>query len=134
LKYPYADRAYFMFPSLYRHDEDTLDIHLATSRDGINWTWPERGKAFIALGSTGEFDSGSLYMGQGLVRAEDTLYQYYGGSPLTHEESELETLVLPGNSRAFSRVSTRLDGFVSVETEDGGGSFTSPLLVFTGDQ
>jgi hypothetical protein len=33
LKYPYADNVYLMFPSLYRHSTDTLDIRLAVSRD-----------------------------------------------------------------------------------------------------
>lgn len=132
LKYPHAARAWFMFPSLYRHDTDTLDIRIAASRDGIHWTWPEQGKPFIPLGQPGEFDSGSLYMGQGLLRNGNTLYQYYGGSNLKHQESELETLVKPGNSRVFSRVTSRIDGFVSVEADAGGGTFTTPSLLFDG--
>ena len=133
LKYPHADRAYFMFPSLFNHQTQQLDIRMAASRDGIHWSWPEQGKPFIPLGKAGEFDSGSLYMGQGLLRAEDTLYQYYGGSPLNHEEGELEALVLPGNSRTMSRVTTRLDGFVSVEADAGGGAFVTPPLLFQGN-
>jgi hypothetical protein len=133
LQYPYADRAWFMFPSLFDHKTQRLDIRMATSRDGIHWSWPEQGKPFIALGQTGEFDSGSLYMGQGLLRAGDTLYQYYGGSPLNHEEGELEALVKPGNSRTMSRVTSRLDGFVSVEADAGGGVFVTPPLLFQGN-
>jgi hypothetical protein len=132
MKYPHAARAWFMFPSLYHLPNHALDIRIATSRDGINWTWPEQDRPFIPLGNAGEFDRGSLYMGQGLLRDGNTLYQYYGGSPLHHEEGELDALVLPGNSRTMSRVTSRLDGFVSVEAEAGGGAFVTPPLLFQG--
>lgn len=133
LKYPYAANAYFMFPSLFQHDTETLDIHLAVSRDGVTWTWPEKGNAFIPLGKPGEFDSGSLYMGQGILRVGDELFQYYGGSPIKHNESKLENLVLPGNSRTFSRVTSRLDGLVSVEPNGENSFFVTPPLRFTGN-
>lgn len=47
LKYPGAANAYLMFPSVYDHKTDTLDIHLAVSRDGIRWTFPDRATPFI---------------------------------------------------------------------------------------
>ncbi|MBU4366680.1 MAG: hypothetical protein KKF10_06060, partial [Verrucomicrobia bacterium] len=59
MKYPYAANVYMMFPSLYQHKPDTLDIRLAVSRDGIHWTWPEQTVPFISLGNPGAFDSGS---------------------------------------------------------------------------
>ena len=132
LKYPYADRVYLMFPSLYQHSTDTLDIHLAVSRDGIHWSWPERGAPFVALGAAGAFDSGSLYMGQGLVRAGNELWQYYGGSPLKHNETELDALANPGNRRVYSRLVSRLDGFVSVDAGEEEGCFITPPLAFRG--
>ncbi len=133
LQYPYATNVYLMFPSLYQHTPDTLDIRLAVSRDGVTWTWPER-VPFIPLGPTGQFDSGSLYMGQGLIRNGDELWLYYSGSPLKHNEAELDQLILPGNGRVFSRVVSRLDGFVSADATEGGGNFVTPSLVFTGDK
>ena len=133
MKYPYAARAWFMFPSFYHLPTHTLDIRMATSRDGINWSWPEQDTPFIPLGKADEFDRATLYLGQGLLRDGDTLYQYYGGSPLHHEEGELDALVLPGNSRTMSRVTSRLDGFVSVEADSGGGAFTTPTLLFQGN-
>ena len=131
-KYPDADRVYLMFPSLYRHDSDTLDIHLAVSRDGIHWTWPERGKPFVALGAAGSFDSGSLYMGQGMVRVGNELWQYYSGSPLKHNEAELDALAKPENKRVFSRVVSRLDGLVCAQAGAEEGTFTTPALAFEG--
>lgn len=132
LKYPYADHAYFMFPSLYRHDTDSLDIRLAVSRDGIHWSWPERGAPFVPLGGAGAFDSGSLYMGQGLVRAGGEIFMYYSGSPLKHNEAELDALMKEANKRVFSRVTTRVDGFVSADAGDKEGSFITPPIVFAG--
>ena len=107
-----------MFPSLYRHQEGTLDIHLAVSRDGIHWTWPSRGTPSSLSGRPTDFDGGSLYMGQGIVRrGEEELWQYFSGSRLKHDEVELDKLADPRNRRVFSRVVSRLDGFVSAMPE-----------------
>jgi len=133
LKYPYAANVYLMFFSLFQHEPQTLDIRLAVSRDGIQWTRPDRNTPFILLGKKNDFDSGSLYMGQGIVRVGDELWQYYGGSPLNHAEGELENLVKEGNSRTCSRVVSRLDGYVSVEAGPKGGSFVTPSLLFEGN-
>jgi hypothetical protein len=134
LKYPYAADVYLMFPSLYQHGPDTLDIRLAVSRDGIHWSWPEQDAPFIPLGAPGTFDGGTLYMGQGILRVGDELWQYYGGSPLAHNyEGGLETLTKPGNNRIYSRVATRLDGFVSATANSQAGFFVTPPLVYRGD-
>jgi hypothetical protein len=135
IKYAYAPNIYLKFPSLYQHASESLDIRIAVSRDGITWTWPEQDQPYISLGEPGKFDGGSLYMGQGILRVGDELFQYYGGSPLKHNESQLENLVLPGNSRSYSRVISRLDGFVSVEPEkeDTAASFVTPPLLFQGN-
>jgi hypothetical protein len=133
LEYPYAANAYFMFPSLYQHQPDTLDIRLAVSRDGIHWTRPDQETPFIPLGATNEFDSGSLYMGQGMLRVGDQIWQYYSGSPLTHNHGgEMDTLVKPENARVYSRVVSRLDGYVSADAGPEGGFFETPPLVYKG--
>jgi hypothetical protein len=133
IKYPFAANAYLMFPSLYQQTPGTLDIRLAVSRDGIHWSWPQQDKAFIPLGKAGEFDSASLYMGQGILPMGDNLWQYYSGSPLKHDEGELENLRKPGNARLFSRVVERLDGYVSADANAKGGSFTTIPLTFSGN-
>jgi hypothetical protein len=133
IKYAYAPNVYLMFPSLYQHGPDTLDIRLAVSRDGVRWSRPDRETAFIPLGKGKAFDSGSLYMGQGMIRVEDELWLYYSGSPLRHQEAGLENFAKPGNARVYSRVVARLDRFVAATAGPGGGSFTSPPLRFTGE-
>lgn len=132
IKYAYADGVYLMFPSLYRHATDTLDIHLAVSRDGIHWTWPEPGTPFVALGEPGAFDSGSLYMGQGMLRSGNELWLYYSGSILKHNEAELDALAKPENRRVFSRVVARADGLVAAEAGDTPGYFITPPLFVKG--
>jgi len=132
LKYPGAANTYLMFPSVYDHKTDTLAIHLAVSRDGIKWSFPDRATPFIALGKVGQFDSGSLYMGQGLVPVRDELWHYYSGSPLKHQEAELNWLTNTANHRIYSRAKIRLDGYVSVEAGDEEGSFVTPPLQFKG--
>lgn len=132
-RYPYSDGVYFMFPSLFRHDTQTLDIRLAVSRDGMHWTYPDQKTPFIPLGKEEEFDSGSLYMGQGMIRREDELYLYYGGSRLNHADGDLRNLTKPGGSRTFSRVTVPLDRFVSAEANATMGYFVTPPLTFVGN-
>lgn len=133
LQYPGAANTYLMFPSIYDHKTDTLEIGLAVSRDSIHWSFPNRATPFVALGKTGQFDGGSLYMGQGLVQVHDELWHYFSGSPLKHEEATLELLTQPANHRIYSRATIRLDGYVSVEAGNDEGSFVTPPLRFKGN-
>ncbi len=132
MKYPHAHKIYFMFPSLYQHGPDTLDIRLAVSRDGIHWSRPDQKTPWIEQGKPGEFDSGTMYMGQGVIRSGDELWFYYSGSPLKHNEANLENLAKPRNKRTFSRVVLKLDRFVCAAAGNNVGSFTTPLLNFNG--
>ena len=102
------------------------------SCDGIHWTRPER-TPFIPRGKKGEFDCGSLYMGQGIIKQGDELWQYYGGARVNHKEGELEYLVKPENGRIFSRVVIPMDRYVSADAGPEGGSFITPSLTFSGN-
>ncbi len=130
---PGASDLYLMFPSLFRHREDTLEIQLAVSRDGEKWTWPDRETPFIPLGMSADFDGGSLYMGNGgCVRTGDDLSFYFSGSPLKHEEVELTKLTSPANRRVISRAVARPDRLVSATADATGGQFDTPPIRFTG--
>lgn len=133
IKYPFAPKVYFMLPSLYQHGPDTLDIRLAVSRDGEHWSRPDQTTPYIALGKRGQFDSGSLYMGNGMLRAGDELSLYYSGSPLPHNDVTLDDRIKPTNARLFSRVVTQLDRFVAATAGNKTGTFTTPQLQFTGN-
>ena len=124
-----------MFPSQFRHREDTLDIRLAVSRDGAQWTRPDREAAFIPLGQPANFDGGSLYMGNGgCLPTGDELSFYFSGSALKHGEVELENLADPTKRRVISRAVARPNRLVSVTAGVAGGQFNTPSLRFTGDR
>ena len=132
--YPGVPGLYLMFPSLFRHREDTLEIRLAVSRNGIHWTWPDRETPFIPLDQSGDFDGGSLYMANGacVPTGDDEFSFYFSGSVLKHEEVDLPKLTDPKNRRVITRAVARKDRLVSVTAAAGGGSFETPLIRFTG--
>ncbi len=134
IKYPFAEHIYFMFPSLYQRNPDTLDVRLAVSRDGIHWNRPDQTTSWIPLGQSGEFDSGSLYMGQGIIRDGDEISMYYSGAPLRHNEVTLEQLAERRNARTFSRVVMQLDRFIAAVAGTEGGAFSTPPLLFEGSE
>jgi hypothetical protein len=143
VQYPWADDAYFMFPSPYRHfpeppkgrlrNEGLLDIQMAVSRDGVRYQRVERWP-YIELGLENSKDSQQLYLFTGMIRSGDEIFQYYGGYPFTHggyqglDESWMKRL------GTIFRVSQRPDGFVSVTVPPTGGSFTTPPLKFEGNR
>ena len=135
IQYPWADDAYFMFPSRYRHfpeppvgkwgNDGLLDIQMAVSRDGANWTRLSR-EPYVPMGLEGAVDSGQMYMAVGILRNGDTLYQYYGGFKSTHGQPGVE------GSGSIHRLDQRLDGFTFVDTPLEGETFTTPAITFSG--
>lgn len=156
LRYPWADRAYFMFPQAYYHYTRTLrefvpdaptnagplDTRFAASRDGLSW---ERfdGEPFVRLGMKGEFDCHSARLIYGLVpdRSGREMYLYYRGSDWLHgwDRDERNRTLLSGlglgaerDITVISRLVLRRDGFVSVTAGPDGGEFTTPALKIAG--
>jgi hypothetical protein len=125
---------YLAFPSLYdrRPGIDAIDIRLAVSGDGVQWARPDRDRPFIPLGPSGAWDSGSLYIGQGLIEEGDEVWLYYSGSPLKHQEAELENLVACKQPRAYSRVTLKRDRFASASAGSGGGRLETQTLTAGG--
>jgi len=136
VQYPWAEDAYFMFPSAYRHfpeppvgkygNDGLLDIQLAVSRDGVNWDRPSR-QPYVGLSLEGEGDSSQLYMAVGMLRRGDRLLQYYGGYHATHGALD----AVDGDG-AIYLAEQRFDGFVSADAGTEGGELTTPLLTFSG--
>lgn len=157
VKYPWAEDAYFMFPSKYYHyggylrefrreiptNAGPLDVRFAAGRDGVEWPRYDR-RPFVRLGMLGEFDSRQLYMVYGVVPALNgrELYMYYYGTSALHgwnrdqRNDRLLTAagLTPTGPGAISRLVLRRDGFVSLRASTGGGQFTTPLLTFQGDR
>jgi len=141
VQYPWAQDAYFSFPSAYLHFPDPpagkygndglLDIQLAISRDGKDFVRPDR-SPYIPLGVEGSRESKCLYMFIGMLRVQDEIYQYYVGFHHSHGEyvdwPELRDM------GAVFRVVQRLDGFVSARAAYEGGWLKTPLITFQGQR
>jgi hypothetical protein len=156
-KYPWAESAYFMFPTEYYHygpqiaefqkqapiNAGALDTRFAASRDGVAWQRYDH-RPWVGLGMKGEFDSKRIYMVYGIVpaRNDTELYMYYLGTSETHgwnrndENNRLLTAagLAPTGVNSISRVVLRRDGFVSARAPFAGGEFITPPLRFDGDQ
>jgi hypothetical protein len=76
----------FLFPVIYHHDTDQLDVRLAVSRDNYAWNWVSQAP-IIDIGRPGEWDCGSIYAGPNLVRLPNhQLALPISGAPQTHNE------------------------------------------------
>ncbi len=124
VKYPYADRAYFLFPSALYHSRgdvgggpDGAEVQIATSRDGARFQRPWR-KAFLGVGLEGQFDARQIYMGKDLIRRGDELWMYYTGFKVDHHV----LANLPPGSGGLGVARIRLDGFVSQDAPPAAGA------------
>ena len=139
VEYPWAEAAYFMFPSAYLHfpeppagqyaNDGLLDIQLAVSRDGVTFERLSRAP-YVPLSREPAKDSKSLYMGIGMMRRGEDIYQYYAGYEVTHGLPDAEA-DLPIGSICAAR--QRLDGFISADAAYEGGQLLTPPLKFAGD-
>ncbi|MCI4624455.1 MAG: hypothetical protein L3V56_00670 [Candidatus Magnetoovum sp. WYHC-5] len=116
-KWPNADMAHIMLPSLYDRNTDTLDIHLFLSRDAVHWYTPQ---AKPIISNTNKIETSAFYVGKGLVPYEKTKWAfpvYY--SPRGHNEY---TSIPQGMHIA----TIRQDGFIGLEAKIRGEFYTYP--------
>ncbi len=131
LKYPGTADAYFLFYSEFYHEQNVLDVHLATSRDGVHyqrWAAP-----LIGPGLAGAWDSRSIYMATGMIRPRGAhageLWMYYHGRDHGHGEPAGRDY-----TGGIGRVRFRAEGFVAQEVDRAGGELLTRPLRFEGDQ
>ncbi len=143
--YPWSEDVYLAFPGAYRlrdgiasygrdergkpANEGPLQPALAVSRDGVSWR--RFRTPYVGLGRIGEIDSGTIYMGVGMVRQGQEIWQYLSVSPHTHHGFGIS---LPGMDGGILRTVQRLDGFVSADAGPAGGDMTTPPIVFAGNR
>lgn len=151
--YPWADSCYLGFPSIFRHYDGqvtygrdhrgkfiydgVIGAQLAISRDGVSFR--RYRVPYLSPGLLEENGFGGiLFMGVGLIRRGNFIYQYFTESPLTHNfpGKNGEAGGVGGAWRSFHvrMAKQRLDGFVSVDAGPGGGTLTTPPLHFQGNQ
>jgi len=158
IKYPWADNAYFMFPTAYYHysgrlaefakeapaNAGPLDTQFAASRDGITWERYDR-RPFVPLGMKGEFEWGCARTMWGLVpdtTGRETFLYYHAGDWLHgwDRSEKIKRIVTEHglgatqNIACISRLISRRDGFTSVRGMYTGGEFTTPTILFIGSR
>ncbi len=84
--YPDGPSLSFMFPAIYHHINDRIDVRLAVSHDKRVFNWVSR-DPIIENGKLGEWDCASIYACPNLVRLPDgKLALPYMGFDATHNE------------------------------------------------
>lgn len=151
--YPWAQDAYFMFTTQFRHfspernpyirpriagqweDFGVLEVQVAVSRDGIRWERPSR-EAYFPTGLADEWDRWYAVMGPGLARRGNYIYQYYNSSGRLHDSVNMR----PEYDNSAEQlggvgvVKQRLDGFISADVDHKGGWIETPPITFRGNR
>ena len=125
--YPGTIDHHLMFPALYHHADDTSDLRLYSSPDGLVWTQVPGGPV-LEIGAPGSWDEGCVFGGQDLIPlAGDRVALPYSGYLYPHK--------YPRNRFSFkSQIAYaqwpagRIGALEAVEE----GRFTTLPLVFEG--
>lgn len=86
---------------------------------------------FAAAAQQNVIDGSTMYMGVGMIRKGEEIWQYSTVSPHTHHGFFKR---LAGTDGGIRRLVQRLDGFVSADAEYKGGELTTPPIVFSGQR
>jgi hypothetical protein len=100
----------------YLRDPQTIDIQLATSRDGLHFTRVCRGEPFIPSGELGYYDVMAMACSQPEpIIVDDTVYIYYAACNFPHNADTAGTD--PGVAKCGAALATfKRDRFASLET------------------
>jgi len=148
IKYPWAPDTYFAFPIVYFHyyqdgpvtrqelenpkrkrGSGPIETQIAVSRNGLDWQRYYR-PAYVGIGDHGGLDMKTAYIGQGMIKRGNEIWQYYFGEPHYHSAH-----VKQDDKRAIFRLAQRLDGFISIDSPYEKEAYikTKPFL-FKGNQ
>lgn len=111
------------------------ELNLAYSRDGFHWHRPDRDAFIPATRNAGDWDRGYVQSVGGVcLIVGDELWFYYtgfrGDQENTHEDWMLNGMYANGST---GLAKLRRDGFVSLNSGDGGGTVTTRPVVFEGN-
>ncbi len=140
----YAPGVYLAFPTLYFHyppppngfiNDGVLDLHFASSRDGITWNRKYR-EPYVGLDLPDGWCTKALHMLNGAATDRYRIHQYVIGSRRTHGEGRTkldpppDTKPRTPGSPIAHRIEQRLDGFVSLDSAYTGGTLvTAPFEI-----
>ena len=104
----------------------TMDVQLAVSHDGVEWSRAGDRQSFIPIGPRGSLDQGMVACAKEPVRVGDELWFYGSGSDGDHGSRHR-------NGRGFLS-KLRLDGFVSLDAgSETGWMITQPFVCQGGE-
>ena len=120
-----AAAAHVMQISVYRHTQDTLEVHFATSRDERIWHRPLGRQPWLVGGPDEPIQWPSVYACSSLVDGgAGEWFTFFGAGRKCHNE--------PWNGdsdAALYRTVLREDGFMSISSEGRGGFWTVPFVL-----
>jgi hypothetical protein len=121
-RWPGAVDAHVMRFSVYHRAQDTVDVHLAVSRDGKRWHRPMGRDAWADGGPSYPAPYRSVYACTGILRtAPGEWSSYLGVFPEGHNQKGKRT---PGR---ILRAVSREDGFMSLSSATRGEFYTIPF-------
>ena len=125
--WPGATDAHLMRLSMYERTPDTMNVHLATSRDGMVWHRPLGQNAWIETVPSAAGKYNTVYACAGVVSTGNGEWStYVGVNRLLHNEPVDRKTSALGVS-GLVRAAVREDGFVSVSSRGRGGFWTVPF-------
>ena len=108
-------------------------VQLTYSRDGRHWHRAGNRDVFLPLSSrVGDFDWGSIYPLQRPFVHDDEIWIYYNGYGVDHNLTPPPGVDDFPNGIGLAKL--RVDGFVSVDAGETGGTLTTKPLTFTGER
>jgi hypothetical protein len=114
-------------------DDSTLEIELASSRDGLHFTRVGRGAPLIAVGGPGTWDRFNLSLANNdPIRIGDHLRIYYAGRMYRHGPYAGPDKGPERSGIGFATV--RRDRFVALETSFDGGEIVTKALQLAGNK
>ncbi|GBC83552.1 hypothetical protein HRbin10_02702 [bacterium HR10] len=130
-RWPGAARAHLMLPAFYHRAADTVEVHLAVSRDGRRWFRP-RPHPYIPVGPPGSGAEGQVYAGVGIVPWPRGQWAFpVARLGLTHNLVRPEYITRPLGGIWLAIL--REDGFMALEAETEGECWTQ-VVSFTGGE
>ena len=125
----------FLFPAIYHHDTDQVDVHFAVSRNNRAWSWMSL-EPIIELGAPGEWDSGTIYAAPDMVHLPDgRLALPFAGTARTHNEGHAEYYGEKTEAKFQLAWATWDDGrLAGLEAQEHGEFWSSNLGPFEGNR
>lgn len=126
--YPGSEDTHLMFPAIYHRLDDSREVHLASSIDGINWQWVPGGPV-VPCGEPGAWDGGDVAASLGMVHLSgDRIAVPISGYVHPHK--------YPRGSEPFGAPgwATWTTGRLSALVADERGEFSTPDLIFEGKE